>query len=156
MSKKINSSTLESRKVLSTIQPDTPARRTTFLVSKPPTNHQNENEKSNSPLSFSKSKNNQASKKLPIRKTKTSSSNKENERRQTFNVSKVDTTSRNLFGNTTNKGRTSSKDSDSENVPTKPKTFLKRTSVSQTLPSMKFLYFSIEIYYCSNIFFTSF
>ena len=155
MSKKINSSTLESRKVLSTIQPGTPARRTTFLVSKPPTNHQNENEKSNSPLSFSKSKNNQASKKLPIRKTKTSSSNKENERRQTFNVSKVDTTSRNLFGNTTNKGR-KSKDSDSENVPTKPKTFLKRTSVSQTLPSMKFLYFSIEIYYCSNIFFTSF
>ena len=132
---------MEPRKVLSTIQPETPARRTTFLVNKPPNNHQKENEANSlSPLSFNKSTNNQAIKKPSIRKNKTSSSNKENDRRQTFNVSKVDTTSRNLFGNTTNKGRTSSKNSDGDASSAKPKAFLKRTSISQTLPSMRFIY----------------
>ena len=139
MSKKINNGTLESRKVLSAIQPETPARRTTFLVNKPQNhNEENSNETTSlSPLSFNKSTNYQPNKKIPIRKTK-NSSNKENDRRQTFNV---DTTSRNLFGNTTNNGSTHSK---TAAAAAKPKPFLKRTSISQTLSSMRFVF----IYCC--------
>ena len=101
-------------------------------------NNENSNESASlSPLSFNKSSNDPTSKKVPMRKTKISVSNKENERRQTFNVSKADTTSRNLFGTTSNSNKRNSK----EAAPTQPKPFLKRTSLSQTIPSKHIFFY---------------
>jgi len=97
---------------------------------KPPT--QVKNKKLNT-ASTLKSKN-----QLPLKASR-NKENKENEiRRQTFNVPKKDSASRNLFGSAASKSnRATTRNNNSEPLadPEKPRVYLKRKSVTQVLLS---------------------
>ena len=140
------------RKVLTTIQPDTPSRRVTFSVSKPSLKNSLQVDKENkednvgslSPLSFEKHENTESKISRMGNNVLASSKNKFDvpllngamDRRQTYHIPKSkDQTKRALFCNS-NSG-TSGRMHEDRNDATKPKqtSFLKRKSVSQTLPS---------------------
>ena len=91
------------RKVLGSIQPDTPSRRSTFLV-KPQIDNKM---KSLSPLSFEKESIKKSNKSLVKPKTQTYQKNGENKenkpRRETFNVPNKEPATRNLFGTSKNR-----------------------------------------------------
>lgn len=148
-----------NRKVLGTIQPETPSRRTTFSIS----NHQNtvdhlqvtddkENTNTNSmkscsPLSFEKTKSppHRVSSKTNLTVPKTqnflniSQQSELDNRRQTYSIPKKAAANRTLFGNGKPKTSVDTINVNAENINKeneKPKPFLRRKSVSQTVASM--------------------
>lgn len=151
------------RKVLSTIQPDTPSRRTTFSISNPNQNENSQTNKENqqsitkmkscSPLSFEKTTYLQHRMKpnLTIPKSQNLSLD-DKKRRETFSISKKESTNRVLFGskksdkasNTMTKiSNNKQKENSYIEENNKPKLFLRRKSTSQTLSSEFFMFINL-------------